>query len=88
MIAWQKQETAYVGKVQLADGHWCKVVLVGARTNPQGAMVVVAGKGGEAVKPRPFADCVAAFTPDTVMEVYCTQERAFGDRGLEPPDLP
>ena len=87
MVTWKKQGAAVVGAFSLADGREGKVVLVAGRDNPRGAMVVSSGGGGEAVEPIPLSECLESMEPASLIEVLCMQERAFGNSGLEAPDL-
>ncbi|MCP4645395.1 MAG: hypothetical protein GY851_33435 [bacterium] len=76
-----------VGPVVTRDGRPGKVVLVGPRGNPKGAMLVVSAQNGDAVQPVPLADHLSDLEPTALLEALCMQERAFGDSGLEPPEL-
>lgn len=85
---WTKQGAAVVSTIELTTGQRGKVVLVGARENPKGAVVVIAAPGGNSVDTRPFQDHVNHLSPATVAEVLCMQERLFGAAGLPKVHLP
>lgn len=76
-----------MGALALDDGSWGKVVLVGGRDNPQGALLVLAPEGGGPAKPAALSDCLDRLHPQDVVEALCMQERVFGESGLQPPDL-
>jgi hypothetical protein len=73
-----------VGRVTFLDGRAGSVVLVGARTNPKGAVVVLSADNAESVETIPLQEVVDALHPATLVEVLAVQERAFGDSGLQP----
>lgn len=60
-------------------------MLVGARENPKGAVVVLPSGPGGALKATPLQDCLASLSPAQVIEVACMQERIFGDSSLPAP---
>jgi hypothetical protein len=60
------------------------VVLVGARTNPNGAVVVLSADNAGSVKTLPLPEVVDALDPATLVEVLAVQERGFGNSGLPP----
>lgn len=86
MIPWTRQGEAYVGSLALTDGRRAKAVLVAPRGNPKGAAVVYAGEDGGLVK-LILSDALDRLTPEQVMDILCTQERAFGTTGLPEPDV-
>lgn len=72
-----------MGAFETVDGQTIKVVLLGPRTNPKNA-VAVRGEGEQVYK-EPLNDLLDTLSPRDVVDVICTQERVFGDAGLEPP---
>lgn len=78
---WTRQGAAVVSSIELANGRRGKVVLVGPRENPKGAVVVIAGAGG-VVETRPVGAHLDDLPPAVVAEVMCMQEREFGASGL------
>ena len=84
---WTRQGAAVVSSVELSGGQRGKVVLVGPRENPKGAVVVLAGAGGT-VETRPVEAHFDRLSPAVVAEVLCMQERAFGASGLPQVHLP
>lgn len=84
---WTQQGPAVVGVVPLTDGREGKIVLLGHRANPRGAMVVLAKDSDAAVETRPLADSLDLIPPRAVAEALCMQERLYGAVGLKPPDL-
>lgn len=66
------------------DGRVGSVVLVGPRTNPKGAVVVLPSDNAGPVKTIPLPEVVDALHPATLVEVIAVQERAFGNSGLQP----
>jgi hypothetical protein len=72
-----------IGTVSLLTGAWAKVVLVGDRRRPKGAMLVMASPKG-AAEAKPLAECVDLLPPRTVVEILCAQERTFGMTRLRP----
>lgn len=73
--------------LELLDGRAVKVILVGPRDHPKGAMVAFSSREGAAAEILPFHDVLERLSPTTILEILCSQERAFGQSGLEPPEL-
>jgi len=72
----------------LLDNRQANIVLVGARQNPKGAIVVLPGEAGGAVQTLPLSMALNLIHPAHVIEILCMQERAFGGSGLpKPPDI-
>jgi len=74
-----------VGALTLSDGRLCNVVLAGARQNPKGAALVLAGAAGTAPQTVMLADAHNLFHPKQLIDVLCMQERIFGKSNLPPP---
>lgn len=49
-------------------------------------MVALAPQGEGVAHIVPFAEVIDLFPSEAIIEILCTQERAFGDSGLEPAD--
>lgn len=69
----------------MPDGRTGSVVLVGARDNAKGAVLVFPGKGSDGVEKVPLSNGLEMLHPQQVTEILCMQERAFGKSGLTPP---
>jgi hypothetical protein len=69
----------------LADGRHANVVLVGARDNPKGAVLVLPGETVGQVQTEPLQSAWVRLRPDHALGVLCMQERAFGKNGLKAP---
>ena len=82
MNEWKQQGTGLVGPIQLKDGARGRIVLVGPRSDPEGAMVVVLGKDGASVESVPFAKVLDKTPPAAVVKILCAQERQFGESRL------
>ncbi len=74
-----------VGTLTLTDGRKGNVVLVGARTNPKGAALVLPGESGDSPKTVLLKDGLGWVHPEQVLELLCMQERSFGTAGLPVP---
>lgn len=85
MIKYRRQGTAIVGTLSLLDGRLGNVVLIGARDNPKGATLVLAGKEGGAVQAIALGQGLGLLHPATVVDILCMQERLFGGVGLPRP---
>ena len=70
--------------MSLLDGRVGNVVLVGPRSNPKGAVVVLPGGNSGSMETLPFADVTDGLHPATIVEVLAAQERAFGTSRLQP----
>jgi hypothetical protein len=86
MIAWQRQGTAIVGAVTLTNGRGGKAVIVAARDNPKGAMLIAPGENPGEVRPVPLREHLDSLEPSALVEILCMQERVFGNAPLPPPD--
>ena len=85
---WTKQGAAVVSSVELTTGQHGKVVIVGPRENPKGAIIVLGGEGGGVMDAKPVDTHLDHLTPVTVAEIICTQERVFGAAGLPKVQFP
>lgn len=62
-------------------------MLVGARQNPKGAVLVLPGEAGGPVQAVPLPMALAMLHPADAVAIFCVQERAFGKSDLpKPPD--
>ena len=77
-----------VSVIALRDGRVGKVVLVGGRDNPRGAVMVMPGEGTAGAQAVPLNEHRGLLHPRQVVEVLCAQERAFGSSGLNPIETP
>ena len=72
---WARQGPAVVGAAPLTDGREARIVVLGYRANPRGAMVVITNELGGAADTRPLADMLDVIHPRVVAEALCMQER-------------
>jgi hypothetical protein len=86
VIAWKQQGEAVVGALRFPDGRSARMVLVGPRDHPKGAMVVVA-TASEAADVMPLSQAVPLLAAQQIIEALCMQERVFGDSALDPPEF-
>lgn len=85
-IIWQKQSTGWVGSLRLLDGRAARVVLIGPRDNPKGAVLVIPStNGGKQVETLALSDAAELLHPACVVETMSRQERVFGNSGLPAP---
>ena len=77
-----------MGSLCLVDGRRANVVLVGARDNPKGAVLVLPGESAGQVQTQPLQLALPLLDPDFALSVLCMQERVFGTSGLKPPSEP
>lgn len=87
MISWERQGAAVVGSLTLASGKAGKAVIVGARANPKGVMLIAPGLLPGEMRPVPLREHLDALSPAQLIEVLCMQERVFGEAPLPPPDV-
>ncbi len=85
---WNRQGAGLVSTIELRDGREGKVVLVGSRDNPKGAMLVLASQASQGAQAVPLIEGSRFLHPRQVVEILCVQERAFGTSGLNPVELP
>lgn len=85
---WTKQGAAVVSSVELTTGQHGKVVIVGPRENPKGAVIVLGGAGGGVMDAKPVDAHMDHLSPGVVAEIICTQERVFGSAGLPKVQFP
>lgn len=84
-MEWKRHGAGLVSTVDLVDGREGKVVIVGARDNPRGAMLVLPATDAQDVR---VADSIDLLHPRQLVEVLCAQERMFGSSGLIPFETP
>ena len=87
LIEWSERGEALVGATSLTNGARASIVLVGPRSNPKGAMLVLPAADGESADTIPLERALDALLPAQVVEILCVQERSFGNSGLEPLEL-
>ena len=73
-----------VGTTTFINGDKGSVAIVGDRSNPKGAMILVPQAGGDPEK-RALSDALDLLHPQQVIEIVCMQERVFGSLGLTSP---
>lgn len=83
MIEWVQQGEATVGGVTLDDGRPARIVLVGDRHNPKGAMVVISASANKEVQTATLNSIIEHLPHDTIVQALCMQERRFGPSGLD-----
>jgi hypothetical protein len=69
----------------LTDNRQGNIVLVGARQNPKGAVLVLPGDAGGPVQTVPLLMALTLVHSANAVEILCMQERAFGSSGLPKP---
>ena len=79
---WKQQGAGVVGPVTLNDGTRGRIVLIGPRNVPGGAMAVLQDKDGGPVKSLPLTAILERLAPADVVANLCAQERQFGESGL------
>jgi hypothetical protein len=85
-VKWHRQGAALVGDIVLDKAQVpARVVLVGPRSTPKGAVLVTATPEAGQLNTQPFHDCLARVPAAHVVEVVCMQERLFGDAKLPAP---
>lgn len=85
---WTKQGAAVVSSVELTTGQHGKVVIVGQRENPKGAVIVLGGSGGGVMDAKPVDAHLDHLSPAAVAEIIWMQERVFGSAGLPKVQFP
>jgi hypothetical protein len=86
VIPFKQQGEAVVGVITLPDGRAGRVVLVGPRDHPKGAMLVVS-TGAASSDVVPLSTALPLLSAQQIIEIVCMQERAFGTTGLPAPEL-
>ncbi|MFO7975568.1 MAG: hypothetical protein R6V12_13135 [Candidatus Hydrogenedentota bacterium] len=87
MSSWKQQGNGLVASLTLSDGTEGRVVLVGPRSDPEGAMVVLIGNEQGSVESLPLTEVLDRVPPDTAVSILCAQERHFGDSKLPAVDV-
>jgi hypothetical protein len=83
LISWTKQGNAIVGSVHLLSGAQAQVALVAGRENPKGAVIIQPKADGSGAESVALSTCLDALAPETVIDIICAQERAYGDSELD-----
>ncbi len=86
MIEWSQQSGATIGSLRFLDGRPAKIVLVGPREHPKGAVLICADPNGGIHKIL-LSQYLEQLTPGQAIEILCMQERAYGSNGLDAPAL-
>ena len=76
-----------MGPIELSDGSSGTVVILGPAEQPKNLVLVTRGADEASIAKTPVKDCLIRLSPVQVIDVLCTQERAFGTHGLTPPEL-
>jgi hypothetical protein len=84
VIVWKQMDQALVGAISLRDGEKASVVLVAEPKIPKGALVLIS-QGDDKPAPVPLSEIHARLNPSDMVDIVCTQERAFGSHGLSKP---
>lgn len=84
-MKWSSQGNAVIGTVTLTDGRTGNAVIVGARSNPKGAVIVAKNAESGEAETVPLAEGLDALNPTDVIDILCMQERLHGESGLTPP---
>ncbi|NIA14632.1 MAG: hypothetical protein GWP08_11180 [Nitrospiraceae bacterium] len=74
-----------MGALAFLDGRQGNVVLVGARDNPKGAVLVIPSEVAGEVETFPLDAGIRYLSEGAIVDVLCMQARAFGSSGLKPP---
>lgn len=88
MADWQQRGAAVVSPVTLTTGMRATAVIVGPRSHPKGAAIVLPGSAKGEVKTVPLAEAVVLLHPAHAIDIYAMQERLHGDAGLPRPAAP
>ena len=82
-IVWQQQSAGWVGVLRLTDDRVAKVVVVGSRETPKGAMIVCAtSEEATSVETLSLSEAAPQIHPGNIVEIMCLQERIYGNSGL------
>lgn len=76
-----------MGALSLVDGRKGNAVVLGSPKNPKGASLVIAAADGGEPERVPLAEATELISPEALIDILCTQERAFGSAGLDPPEI-
>ena len=83
MMEWKQQESALVGLVPYG-GTGARVVLVGARNNPKGAVLIVPTAVANQAEKVALSAGLLRLSVRAVIDILCAQERQFGKSALPP----
>lgn len=86
MLTWKKQGPAYTANLVLEGGLQASLVIVAGASNPNGAVLVIKEPSGESTT-LSFPEATAKLRPGDIIELYCMQERAFGERAFPHPTV-
>ena len=85
-MKWLSQGSAVISKVTLTDGRNGNAVIMGARSNPKGAVIVAKSADTGEAETVPLAQGLDALNPVDAINILCMQERLHGESGLTPPE--
>lgn len=84
MLTWKKLGPAYMANVVLEGGEIANIVVLGEFGNPKGAALVRKDAAG-AESSVHFPEAATLLRTADIIETYCMQERAFGQRNFPQP---
>lgn len=84
MLTWKKLGPAFMANVVLEGGEIASIVVVAEFGNPKGAALVRKDAAGAETMVH-FPEAAALLRPADIIETYCMQERAFGQRHFPEP---
>lgn len=85
-MKWSTQGSALIGAITLTDGRSANAVIMGARSNPKGAVIVAKNAESGEAETVPLAQGLDALKPTDAIAILCMQERLHGESGLTPPE--
>jgi hypothetical protein len=84
VLTWKKLGPAFMASVVLEGGEMANIVVVAEFGNPKGAALVRKDASG-ADSTTHFPEAATLLRPADIIETYCMQERAFGQRHFPEP---
>ena len=86
MLSWKQQGPAFIAAVVLDGGETATVAVLADAANVAGIALIRKGEDGAPVTQQ-LPDAMPLLRPADLVEIYCMQERAFGNRGLPKPTV-
>jgi hypothetical protein len=84
-MKWTSRGNAAIATVALLDGRNGNAVIVGARSNPKGAVIVAKGADSEIPETVSLSQCLDALIPTGLIDILCMQKRLHGEGGITSP---
>jgi hypothetical protein len=84
-MKWSTQGNAVIGTLTLTDGRGGNAVIMGAASNPKGAVIVAKNADSGEPETLPLIQGLDTLNPTDAIDILCMQERLHGERGLTPP---